>query len=153
MPGAVIRVLVAEDERVVRDTLVALLSLEDDIDVVAAVASGDRIVPAALRHRPDVALLDIDLPVADGLTAAAELARRLPGCGTLILTGFGTADNLRRARAAGVSGFLLKDDPAEELIGAVRAVANGGRVSGPPLGYPAGTPSEDPPATGSPSPS
>jgi two-component system, NarL family, response regulator DesR len=66
MPGAVIRVLVAEDERVVRDTLVALLSLEDDIDVVAAVASGDRIVPAALRHRPDAALLDIDLPVADG---------------------------------------------------------------------------------------
>src|SRR5258708_26080885 len=80
MPGAVIRVLVAEDVRVVRETLVALLSLEEDIDVVAALAAGDRIVPAALQHHPDVALLDIDLPGVDGLTAASQLARRRPGC-------------------------------------------------------------------------
>jgi two-component system, NarL family, response regulator DesR len=107
-----IRVLVAEDVRAVRDTLVALLFLEDDIDVVAALAAGDRIVPAALEHRPDVALLDIDLPGADGLTAAAELAERLPGCRALILTGLGTPENLRRALTAGVPGFLLKDGPA-----------------------------------------
>jgi two-component system, NarL family, response regulator DesR len=134
VPGAVIRVLIAEDVRVVRETLVALLSQEEDIEVVAAVASGDWIVPAALEHHPDVALLDIDLPGADGLTAAAELAGRLPGCRALILTGLGTPENLRRALAAGVLGFWLKDGPAGELIDAVRAVAAGGRVFDPRLG-------------------
>jgi two-component system, NarL family, response regulator DesR len=152
MRGAMIRVLVAEDVRVVRETLVALLSLEEDIDVVAALATGDRIVPTALQHHPDVALLDIDLPGDDGLTAAAELARRLPGCRALILTGLGTPDNLRRALAAGVPGFLLKDGPAEELIGAVRAVARGGRVIDPRLGYPPGSRGADPSGASSPSP-
>ncbi len=99
------------------------IRLRRAIDVVAALADGDRIVPAALRHRPDVALLDIDLPGLDGLTAAAELARRLPGCRAVILTGLATPDNVRRALAAGVSGFLLKDGPAEELIDAVPAAA------------------------------
>jgi two-component system, NarL family, response regulator DesR len=152
MPGAVIRILVAEDVRVVRDTLVALLSLEEDIDVVAALATGDGIVPAALQHHPDVALLDIDLPGVDGLTAAAELARQLPGCQALILTGLGTPDNLRRALAAGVPGFLLKDGPAEELIDAVRIVAQGGRVIDPRLRYPPRIPGADPSEAGSPSP-
>ena len=147
-----IRVLVAEDVRVVRETLVALLSLEEDIEVVAALASGDRIVPAALEHHPDVALLDVDLPGADGLTAAAELAGRLPGCRALILTGLGTPENLRRATTAGVPGFWLKDGPAGELIDAVRTVAAGGRVFDPQLGYMAGSSRADPPAAGSPSP-
>jgi two-component system response regulator DesR len=150
MPGAVIRVLVAEDVRVVRETLVALLALEDDVEVVAAVAAGDRIVPAALEHHPDVALLDIDLPGADGLTAAAELATRLPGCRALILTGLGTPENLRRALAAGVPGFWLKDGPAGELIDAVRTVAAGGRVIDPRLGQVADGSRADPPAAGSP---
>ena len=126
----VIRVLVAEDVRVLRDTLVELLSLEEDIDVVASLATGDRIVPAALEHSPDVALLDIDLPEVDGVDAAAELAERAPACHALILTGMATPDNLRRAVAAGVSGFMLKDGPADSLIGAIRAVARGERLIG-----------------------
>jgi two-component system response regulator DesR len=89
----------------------------------------------------------------DGLTAAAELAGRLPGCRALILTALGTAGNLRRALAAGVPGFLLKDGPAGELIDAVRVVAHGGRVIDPRLGYPPGSPGADPPAASSPSPS
>ncbi|HEX4811884.1 MAG TPA: response regulator transcription factor [Nonomuraea sp.] len=123
-----IRVLIAEDMRILRDTLVALLDLEDDLDVVAEVGSGKDIVPAALDHRPDVAVIDIDLPHVDGLTAAAELRRRLPSCRTMILTGLGRPGTLRRALAAQVSGFLLKDSPAHELLDAVRRVAAGERV-------------------------
>jgi two-component system response regulator DesR len=125
---SVTRVLVAEDVQVVRETLVALLSLEDDLVVVAALASGDLVVPAALEHRPDVALLDIDLPGLDGLSAAAELAGQLPDCRALILTGLGTLDHLRRALAAGALGFLHKDVPANDLINAIRAVARGERI-------------------------
>ena len=132
-----VRVLVAEDAPVLRDTLVALLGLEPGIEVVAAVASGDQIGPAALEHRPDVALLDIGLPGVDGLTAASELAERLPGCRVLILTGLDAPAHLAAARRARVSGFLVKDQPADELIGAVRAVARGeqvidSRLAGPP---------------------
>jgi two-component system, NarL family, response regulator DesR len=146
MPGPVIRVLVAEDVRVVRETLVALLSLEDDINVVAALASGDRIVPAAVEYRPHVAVLDIDLPGLDGLSAAAELATRLPGCRALILTDLGTQENLRRALETGVPGFLLKDGPAEQLIEAVRAVAHGDRIMDPRLAHLASGPGPDLPA-------
>ncbi len=132
-----IRVLVAEDVGVVRDSLVALLGLEADIEVAVAVASGDLIMPAALKHRPDVALLDIGLPGADGLTSAAELAIRLPGCRVLIPTGLEASGHLGAAMRAGACGFLLKDKPAEELIGAVQAVARGeqvvdSRLAGPP---------------------
>ena len=123
-----IKVLVAEDARQVRETLVALLGLEEDIEVAAALASGDQVVPAALEHRPDVALLDIGLPGTDGITAAAELAARLPGCRVLILTGMAAPAALSAALRAGVSGYLLKDGSAERLIGAVRAVARGDRV-------------------------
>ncbi|WP_084959822.1 response regulator [Thermoactinospora rubra] len=126
-------VLIAEDIDVVRDTLVALLELEDDLEVVAQVASGDRIVSAALRHRPDVAVVDIDLPVVDGLTAAAELHRRLPACRVLIVTGLAGPDNVDRALAAGASGFMLKDGPADGLIDAVRRVARGERVFAYPM--------------------
>jgi len=125
---SLIRVLVAEDVAVVRETLTALLGLEPDIQVVAAVGSGDQVVPAAVEHRPDVALLDIGLPGTDGLAAAAELARRLPGCRVLILTGLEAPGNLGAALQAGVSGFLLKDGPAGELAFAVRAVARGEQV-------------------------
>jgi two-component system response regulator DesR len=129
----VIRILIAEDVRILRDTLVAVLRLEDDFEVVAATASGDQIVPIALQHRPDVAILDIDLPGVDGLTAAAELHQRLPECRTLILTGLGKPGNLRRAMAARAGGFMIKDAPAEQLIDAVRRVAAGERVVDPQL--------------------
>ncbi|XVQ14248.1 response regulator transcription factor [Spirillospora sp. CA-255316] len=127
------RVLVAEDMRILRDTLVAVLGLEDDLEVVAEVAAGDEIVPAALRHRPDVAVVDIDLPGVDGLTAAAELHRQAPACRILVLTGLAQPGHLRRALAAHVSGFMLKDAPSDELIAAVRQVAAGDRVFDPKL--------------------
>src|SRR5690606_22395774 len=95
----VVRVLIAEDMRILRDTLVAVLDLEEALEVVAAVASGDGIIPAALEHRPDVAVLDIDLPVVDGLTAAAELHEKVPSCRILILTGLAQPGQLRRAVA------------------------------------------------------
>lgn len=128
-----IRILIAEDVRILRDTLVAVLRLEDDFEVVAAAASGNEIVPAALQHRPDVAVLDIDLPGVDGLTAAAELRQRLPECRILILTGLGKPGNLRRAVDARVGGFMIKDAPAQQLIDAVRRVAAGERVVDPQL--------------------
>ena len=118
-----IRVLVAEDMRILRDTLVSVLNLEDDIKGVAQVAVGTGIVPAAIEYRPDVALLDIGMPGADGLSAAVELSRRLPDCKVVVLTALETPDNRRRAAAAGVSGFLLKGVPAATLIGAVRSAA------------------------------
>lgn len=120
-----IRVLLAEDMHLIRGALVALLSLQDDIEVVAELADGRRIVPTALELRPDVAVLDIDLPGVDGVTAAAELAEKLPSCHTLILTALGNPANLRRALSASVRGFMLKDAPARELANAIRRVARG----------------------------
>jgi two-component system, NarL family, response regulator DesR len=131
--GYVIRVLVAEDMRILRDTLAAVLSMEDDIDVVAQVADGDAIIPAALAQRPDVALVDIHLPGTDGLTAAAALREQCPGCRVVILTVLGQPGNLRRALAAGVAGFLPKETPSAELIDAVRKVTAGEKVIDPRL--------------------
>lgn len=128
-----IRILVAEDMRILRDTLAAVLNLQDDIDVVAQVADGDAIVPAALTALPDVAVVDIDLPGTDGLTAAADLRERCPKCRVLILTVLGKPGNLRRALAAGVAGFLPKETPAGELVDAVRRIAAGERVIDPQL--------------------
>jgi len=128
-----IRVLVAEDARQVRETVVALLGLEEDIEVAAALASGEDVVSAALEHRPDVALLDIGLPGTDGISAAAELTRRLPACRVLILTGTAAPATLAAALRAGVSGYLLKEDPAADVVGAIRAVARGERIIDPRL--------------------
>lgn len=128
-----ITVLLAEDQAMVREALAALLSLEDDIEVVAQVGRGDEVVVAALASAPDVALLDIEMPGQDGLTAAAALARALPTCRTLILTTFGRPGYLRRALAAGVWGFLIKDAPAAELASAVRRAIAGERVVDPGL--------------------
>jgi two-component system response regulator DesR len=129
----VIRVLVAEDTAILRDTLVAVLNLQDDLEVVTEVSTGDAIVPHALRHRPDVAVLDIDLAGVDGLTAAADLHLQLPTCRTLILTGLDRPENLRKALAAHVSGFLVKNTPAVDLISAIRRIAAGDRVIDPHL--------------------
>lgn len=127
------RVLVAEDMQILRDTLVAVLSLEDDLDVVAEVSTGDALVSAAMALRPDVAVVDIDLPGTDGLTAAALLRDRLPDCRVLILTALALPGNLRRALAVQVAGFLGKDAPSQELIAAVRRVGAGERVIDPRL--------------------
>ncbi|WP_055528458.1 response regulator transcription factor [Streptomyces graminilatus] len=128
-----IRILLAEDMHMVRGALVALLTLEDDLQVVAEVERGDRIVPTALEFEPDVAVIDVDLPGLDGLSAAAQLAQQLPSCRTLILTSLGRPGTLRKALAAQVGGFLLKDAPPDRLADAVREVAAGKRVIDPQL--------------------
>lgn len=128
-----IRVLIAEDQTMVRGALSALLSLEEDIEVVAEASRGDEVVPKAVDSLPDVALLDIEMPGGDGLSAAAALKERLPGCRVVILTTFGRAGYLRRAMATGAVGFMLKDAEPEELASAVRRVMRGGRVVDPGL--------------------
>jgi two-component system response regulator DesR len=129
----VIRVLIAEDMNMIRGALVALLSLEEDIEVVAELDRGDAIVEAALRMRPDVAVVDIDLPGVDGLTAANQLREQLPDCRIVVLTGLSQPGNLLRALKAHVRGFLLKDAPATQLADAIRRVAAGQRVLDPEL--------------------
>lgn len=128
-----LRILIAEDVRMLCKALVSLLEMEVDMAVVAEVASGDEIVARAMTVRPDVAVLDIDLPGLDGISAAAELHESLPECKVLILTGLGRPGNLRRALRAHVSGFMLKDAVPDQLIAAIRAVAKGERVIDPQL--------------------
>ncbi|MEW1638337.1 response regulator transcription factor [Streptomyces sp. NPDC093801] len=127
------RVLLAEDQGMMRGALALLLGLEEDMEVVAQVAAGDEILPAALDARPDVALLDIELPGRSGLDAAADLRTALPGCRVLILTTFGRPGYLRRAMEAGAAGFLVKDGPVEELAAAIRRVLAGETVVDPSL--------------------
>ena len=128
-----IRVLLAEDQTMVRGALASLLELEPDIEVVAQVARGDEVQGAALAARPDVALLDIEMPGITGLEAADQLADQLPDCRVLILTTFGRPGYLRRAIAGGAAGFMLKDAPITELAGAIRRAAAGERVVDPGL--------------------
>ncbi|MGW6907341.1 response regulator transcription factor [Streptomyces sp. NPDC054940] len=128
-----LRVLLAEDMLMLRRALVSLLELEEDIDVVAEVDSGDDIVPKALEVRPNIAVLDIDLPGIDGIRAAARLHEELPECRTVILTSLGRPGNLRRALEAHVSGFLLKDHDPAQLAAAIRSVAAGQQVIDPHL--------------------
>ncbi|MEV0012842.1 response regulator transcription factor [Streptomyces sp. NPDC051840] len=139
-----VRILLAEDVHMIRGALVALLQLEPDLHVVAAVDRGDLIVSAALDAKPDVAVIDVDLPGIDGLTAAAELHEQLPSCRTLILTSLGRPGTLRRALSAHVSGFLLKDSPPDQLALAVRSVATGRRVVDPQLALTAWDSPENP---------
>jgi two-component system, NarL family, response regulator DesR len=129
----VIRVLVAEDMDLIRGALVALLTREADIEVVAELERGDEIISTALRVRPDVAVIDIDLPGLDGLAAAGQLHAALPECRTLILTGLNQPGNLLRALKAHVRGFILKDAPARSLAEGIRRVAAGLRVIDPDL--------------------
>jgi two-component system response regulator DesR len=128
-----IRLLLADDQALVRAALAALLSLEEDFEVVAEVGRGDEVVDAAREHRPDVALLDVDMPGLDGLAAAAILTSEVPSCRVMIVTTFGRPGFLRRAMEAGVSGFVVKDAPAELLADAVRLVWAGERVVDPAL--------------------
>jgi two-component system response regulator DesR len=129
----VIRILLAEDQGMVQDALATLLGMEDDLEVVSRLAAGDRVVETAMALRPDVALLDIELPGMDGLTAAAELHRALPACRILILTTFARPGYLRRAIQAGASGFMVKDGPVEALVQATRDILDGRQVIDPAL--------------------
>ena len=128
-----IRVLIAEDQAMVRGALKALIGLEQDMTVVAEVSRGDQVVDAAIANRPDVALLDIEMPGGSGIDAAAMLRQQLPACRSLILTTFGRPGFLRRALESGASGFLLKDAPPHELAIAIRRTAKGERVVDPGL--------------------
>jgi two-component system response regulator DesR len=128
-----IRVLLAEDQDMVRGALAALLSLETDIEVVAEVGRGDEVVARALESQPHVALLDIEMPGEDGISVAGSLRQQLPGCRVLMLTTFGRPGYLRRAMAGGASGFLLKDAPAADLAVAIRRTMAGERVLDPEL--------------------
>jgi two-component system response regulator DesR len=128
-----IKLLLADDQALVRSALAALLALEDDFSVVAEVGRGDEVVAAALRDAPDVALLDIEMPGMDGLAAAAALAHEVPSCKVIILTSFGRPGYLRRAMESAALGFVVKDAPAEQLADAVRRVMRGERVVDPAL--------------------
>jgi len=129
----VIRVLLAEDQAMVRGALAALLSLETDIAIVAEVARGDEVLAAARQTQPDVALLDIEMPGLDGLAVAALLHEELPACRVLILTTFGRPGYLRRAMESKAAGFLVKDAPAAQLAAAIRRAIAGERVVDPVL--------------------
>jgi two-component system response regulator DesR len=128
-----IRVLLAEDQAMVRGALAALLSLEGDIEMVAEVGRGDEVIIVARATQPDVALLDIEMPGCDGIAAAAKLHAEMPACRILILTTFGRPGYLRQAMESGVVGFLLKDAPASQLATAIRRVMAGERVVDPML--------------------
>ena len=129
----IIRVLLADDQSMVREALATLLGLEDDIEVVAQVARGDEVVAAAREHAPDVALLDIEMPGMTGIEAAAALREAAPRVKIVIVTTFGRPGYLRRAMESGAEAFLVKDAPAAQLAQAVRQVLTGQRVIDPTL--------------------
>ncbi|MET7335539.1 response regulator transcription factor [Nonomuraea sp. NPDC005650] len=128
-----IRVMLAEDQGMVRGALASLLGLEPDIEVVGEAADGEEALAVAVEVRPDIALLDIEMPGMDGLAACARITRQVPGCRVMILTTFGRPGYLRTAMEAGASAFLVKDSPARELAAAIRRVHAGERVIDPGL--------------------
>jgi two-component system response regulator DesR len=128
-----IRILIADDQALVRGALSALLDLEPDLEVVAEVGRGDAVLAAVAEHRPDVALLDVEMPGMDGITAAGLVHAEFPDVRVLIVTTFGRPGFLRRAMQSGASGFVVKDTPAAELADAVRRVHQGLRVVDPTL--------------------
>lgn len=128
-----IRVLLADDEDMIRAALAALLGLETDLEVVTEASDGRAAVHAALAHRPDVAVVDLQMPALDGLEVTTELARVLPDCKVVILTGHGRPPHLQRALAAGAKGFLPKGAPGGTLADVIRRVHAGGRYVDPAL--------------------
>ncbi len=130
---ATIRLLLADDQAMVRGALAALLGLEPDLEVVAEVGRGDEVVAAAQASQAQVALVDVEMPGLDGLAATQLLRQALPECRVLIVTTFGRPGYLRRAMEAGAAGFVVKDTPARQLADAVRRVHQGLRVVDPAL--------------------
>jgi two-component system response regulator DesR len=131
--AGMIRLLIADDQALIRQALAALLDLERDLEVVAQVGTGDAVLEAVHEHRPDVCLVDIEMPGLDGIAACRQIAASGTGARVLIVTTFGRPGYLRRALEAGASGFIVKDTPAERLIDAVRRVHHGLRVIDPEL--------------------
>jgi two-component system response regulator DesR len=129
----VIRILLADDENLIRSALASLLAIQDDLEVIAQAASGDEALAMARLHRPDVAVLDLQMPGLDGIAVAEALVSELPACAALILTSYGRPGHLKRALAAGVRGFLPKTVSAEVLADVVRTVHVGGRYVDPEL--------------------
>ncbi|MFF5077703.1 response regulator [Actinoplanes sp. NPDC000266] len=128
-----IKLLLADDQALVRGAMAALLDMENDLKVVAEVGRGDEVVAAAIAAEPDVALLDVEMPGLDGITACRALRAARPACRVLMVTTFGRAGYLRQAMAAGAGGFIVKDTPARQLADAVRRVHDGLRVVDPAL--------------------
>jgi len=133
MMAGVIRILLADDQHLVRGALAALLSLEEDLEVVGEVGRGDEVLQRVRELHPDVVLLDVEMPGLDGLAAASVLTTEAPDARVLIVTTFGRPGFLRRAMESGALGFVVKDAPAEQLADAVRRVARGERVVDPAL--------------------
>jgi DNA-binding NarL/FixJ family response regulator len=129
-----IKVMVVEDNEFVRDALVDLLALSPDVSVIAECCDGEDVLEAARRYRPDVVLMDIALPRVDGLEAARRLLAVDSDTRVVMLTGNLTVDHVRRARALGADGFLLKDGDPEDLARAIRTVAGGGTAWAPAVG-------------------
>ncbi|MCB7137926.1 response regulator transcription factor [Cellulosimicrobium marinum] len=128
-----IRILLADDENLIRDAVASLLSLEDDLEVVVQAASGTEAVAAALKLRPDVAVLDLQMPGLDGVEVAERLAADLPTCGVVVVTSHGRPGYLKRALEAGARGFLPKTVSSRVLADVVRQVHAGGRYVDPEL--------------------
>jgi two-component system, NarL family, response regulator DesR len=128
-----VRLLLADDQELIRRALAVMLELEADFEVVASVSRGDEVAAAAKAHRLDVALLDIDMPGLDGLAVAGVLTQELPQCRSLILTTFGRPGYLRRAMESGAYGFVVKDSRPEQLADAIRRIVAGERVVDPAL--------------------
>ncbi len=139
-----IRILIADDQALVRDALQAMLNLQADFEVVAAVGRGNEVLPAVHAHQPDVALLDVEMPGGDGISTAAELRIAVPSVRVLIVTTFGRPGFLRRAFDAGAAGFVIKDSPADRLADAIRRVHRGLRVVDPDLAAESLTAGENP---------
>ncbi|WP_328537940.1 response regulator transcription factor [Streptomyces sp. NBC_00344] len=131
--GAPVRILLADDEHLIRGALAALLGLEDDLAVVAEAASGPEALAMARAHRPDVAILDLEMPGADGVSVATSLRSELPECRCMIVTSHGRPGHLKRALAAGVRGFVPKTVSAQRLAEIIRTVQSGGRYVDPEL--------------------
>ncbi|WP_326829012.1 response regulator transcription factor [Streptosporangium sp. NBC_01810] len=133
MSSAPIRILLAEDEHLIRGALVALLALEEDLSVVAQAATGADTIAMARVFQPDVAMIDLQLPDLDGVTVARMIHEELPGCHTMIVTSHGRPGHLKRALSAGVRGFLPKTVSAAVLVDVVRTIHGGGRYVDPQL--------------------
>lgn len=126
-----IRIVIAEDQGMMLGALGSLLNIEDDMEVVGMAKNGEEAVALVIEHKPDVCIMDIEMPVKTGLDAAEELQGE--PCKIIIVTTFARTGYFERARKAGVRGYLLKDSPIEELVASIRTIMDGRRIYAPEL--------------------